>query len=338
MLKKIHKYLLKITKISLVPFKGIRNYYCRIFKTNKKITEYRNRNKKINVINKNSRERNKFNLQLKINFKWSKFKKLIFIIFIIILITIVFLIKWPFFKVENINIIKLDENVNIRLIERKLSYLKWKLLFRVKKEEIEDIIKETEQNIKDISILKIPTSTINIRLSSYEPIFRTNLNWNKYLITENWVFLPTKKENTEKTKITIRGLNLHNYPNYRKILKTENLNEIKYLENKLKDNIVNLKIEDIIYYKIAKEVHFIINNKTRVIFDLEELKWWEIEEKLKQILVFNKEKINITKPWIIYIDNRIKSKIFYCPDTEVDQCIKNINYIYDEKLEKSYYK
>jgi hypothetical protein len=89
---------------------------------------------------------------------------------------------------------------------------------------------------------------------------------------------------------------LQNYPNYRKILKTENLSKIKYLENKLKDNIVNLKIEDMIYYKIAKEIHFIINHKARIIFDLEELEGWGKEEKLKQILVFNKEKIDIIKP------------------------------------------
>jgi hypothetical protein len=101
----------------------------------------------------------------------------------------------------------------------------------------------------------------------------------------------------------------------------------------LKDNIVNLVINNIIYYKTSREVHFIINNKTRIIFNIE----WDLEEKLKQIFVFSKEKINITKPGIIYIDNRVKSKIFYCPETEIKQCIENLNYIYNEKLKLSDY-
>jgi hypothetical protein len=47
--------------------------------------------------------------------------------------------------------------------------------------------------------------------------------------------------------------------------------------------------------------------------------------------------MNITKPGIIYVDNRIQSKIFFCPIIEIKQCIKNLNYIYDENLKLSDY-
>jgi hypothetical protein len=43
---------------------------------------------------------------------------------------------------------------------------------------------------------------------------------------------------------------------------------IKYLEEKLKENIVNLVINDIIYYKTSREAHFIVNNNTRILFNL----------------------------------------------------------------------
>jgi len=327
MLKKISKYFLKRKK----------KYNWNFFKTNKKIKKYKKKKKGTFSKKKKKLERNKNTLQLKIDFKGRNLKKLIFILSILLLILIVLVIKWPFFKVKNINIIRLDENINLRLIERKIDEYKWKILFNVNKDEIKNLITETEQNIKDIDIVKIPPSTINIRLSSYEIIFKTNFNSNNYLITQNWVFVPKNVTSNDISKITIKDTDIQNYPNYRKVLESENLKTIKYLENKLKDNIVNLKIEDIIYYKISKEVHFIINNKTRIIFDLEETDFWNSDEKLKQIFVFSKEKIDITKPWIIYIDNRVESKIFYCPETEIKTCINNINYIYDEKIDSSYY-
>ncbi len=333
MLDKIHKYLLKI-KI----FRTLDLYYKKIFKQNKKIQEYKKRKQNTENQEQKIRKRNKFNLQLKINFEWHKFKKVIFVILFLLIVLIIILIKWPFFKIKNINIIRLDENVNSRLIEKKLAPIKNTLLFSIEKEEIEKIIKKTQQNIKEVDITKTPPSSINIRLSSYEPIFKTQLKTNKYLITQNWVFLPTKKKNENKTEIKIKDLEIQNYPNYKKILKPENLYKIRYLEEKIKDNIVNLKIESIIYYKTAREIHFIINNKTRVIFDIEIQKEWKLDDKLKQIFVFNKEKVNIIKPWIIYIDNRIKSKILYCTKNKLNLCLETINYIYWEKLKTSDYK
>jgi hypothetical protein len=76
------------------------------------------------------------------------------------------------------------------------------------------------------------------------------------------------------------------------------------------------------------EVHFIINNNSRIIFDLTK----NIDVKLTQLFVFNKEKINITKNKFIYLDNRIVGKIYYCPITEKKQCIYNLNYIYNENI------
>jgi len=329
----LNKYLIKLKR-----------FIHKLIGRNKQIEEYKKIKwiikeervpwgKKLSSIPKKDRERNKYNIQLKLNFNWKKIKKTFYMLIVIFFLVLVLLIKGPFFKIENINIIKLDENVNSGLIEKKLNNLKWKLLFSVKTNIIEDIIRNTEQNIKNISITKIPPSTINIRLSSYSPIFKTIFNESRYLITENWVYLPTKWKNEKYGNIKIKWLELQNYPNYRKILQTNKIDKIKYLENKLKDNIVNLIINDIIYYKTSREVHFIINNKTRIIFNIE----WNLEEKLKQIFVFSKEKINITKPGIIYIDNRIKSKIFYCPETEIKRCIENLNYIYSEKLKLSDY-
>lgn len=292
-------------------------------KTKRKIDEFKKNNKKDKENN-----RNKYNFQLKINFKSKKLKKISAFLLLILLLLLILFFKWPLFKVNEVNIIKLDQYVNSKLIEKQLNKIKWQLLFKIKSDEIKSNIKNIEQNIKNIDIDKVFPSKINIRLTSYVPIFKTSFNDNNYLITENWVFIPTRNKNEKIKTLTIRNLELQNYPNYRKILKEKILQNIVYIKNELEENIVNIKIDDIIYYKISNEVHYLINNKTRLIFDLEQ----DIDKKLEQIFVFNKEKINIIKPWIIYIDNRVESKVFYCPDTETQQCIENLNYIYEEKL------
>lgn len=328
MIEKIKNYLLKVKKIKFNSFNLLKN------NKKNKLKEYKLLRKNKKKINKHNKKRNKYNFQLNLNLYSKNFKKIIFISSLIIILIVSFILKWPFLRLENINIIKLDENVNVPLIEKNLNWLKWKVLFNIRNEDIENIIINSEQNIKDINITRIFPKTIKLKISSYETIFKTSLKWNNYLITKNWVFIPTRNENKNIDSIEIKGLDLQNYPNYKKILSSENIEKILYIKNKIKDNIINIKIEKTIYYKTQKEVHFIINNETRLIFDLV----WDLDKKLEQLFVFNKEKINIIKPWIIYIDNRIISKILYCDQEELDNCVKNINYIYDEKIKTSDYK
>ncbi len=318
MLKKIFRHLSKIKN------------YTRFFRKNRKIKQYKDSLSK----QKKKAKRNKYSIQLKIDFKIEKLKRILFVLFILFIVIIGVIIKWPFLKIKEINIIRLDENINIRLIEKRLDELKWQFLFSVKPNYIEDIIKETQQNIKSVSISKIPPHKITIRLSSYDTIFSTNVVWKEYLISQNWVFLPNRLKISKFPKIEIKGLELQNYPNYKKILKSDDLYKLVYLRENLEKNIANLKIQKSIYYKVFKEIHFVINNKTRLIFDLE----WNLDEKLKQIFVFNRERINITKGWIIYIDNRVNWKIYYCDKEELPNCIENINYIYDEDIKSSDYR
>jgi cell division protein FtsL len=72
---------------------------------------------------KNHKKRNRYKIQLKLNFNLEKIKKVFYILIIILFIVLILFIKGPFFKIKNINIIKLDENVNSALIERKLNNL-----------------------------------------------------------------------------------------------------------------------------------------------------------------------------------------------------------------------
>jgi len=326
MIQKLKTFLKKIYKKNL-------EMICRISfpKKCKKIDEYKKLKKEENKRkkwNKNENKRNKYNLQLNLNLKKQNHINIYIIIIIIILIWILIIKKWNYFKIHNINIISPDWISNTYILEKKLNYLKNKLLFTIDKKEVINIIQKTEQNIENIEISKKYPDTLQIKVFSSNILFKTNLKWKNYLITNNWVLIPTKWKKTDSIDLNIQNFEMEKYPDYKKVLESTNLDLILKLKNNLIKNITNLKVNNIIYYKTEKEIHFIINNNTRLIFDL----YWDTKTQLKQLFVFNKEKKEITKPGIFYIDNRIKNKLFYCPTQETKKCIKNINFIYWEKL------
>ena len=264
-------------------------------------------------------------IQLKINFSKINYKKIFLNITIYSIVLILFILHSSFFKIKEIKVIALWPNSDPILIKKNLSNLKWKLIFKVDKNSLKNKILNIEQNLKEVKIYKNYPDKIKIEIISYNPIFKTKIKNNEFLITSNWVFIPKKNiKYTNIDNIELKNIKLPNFPLYKKILKYENLKKIYFIKEKLKENIVWLKIKDIIYYKTEKEIHFIINNNTRIIFDLV----WDIKEKLKQLYVFNKETKNITKPWIIYIDNRILGKIYYCEKENEKVCNNNLIYIY----------
>lgn len=310
----------------------IKNIFTNTLKKNRKIDEYKKR-KKEKGNKKKEIKRSRYSIQLNMNLRWKQNKNILIFFVVFLLIVILIITKWPYFKIKKINIISPDWISNTYIIDKTLQKLQNSLIFKVNKTEIQNTIKNIEQNIDSVIIEKDFPDTLNIRVISSPIILKTNINWKQFVITKNWVLIPNNNKKSEILEISLKNFELQNYPNYKKILKEINLQKIIYIRKQLKDNITNIKIEDIIYYKTEKEIHFIINNKTRLIFNLES----NNKDELKQLFVFNKEKINITKPWIVYIDNRIKAKILYCPSSELNSCIKSINYIYNENYKNSDY-
>ena len=115
---------------------------------------------------------------------------------------------------------------------------------------------------------------------------------------------------------------------YRKILNPEYLSKITEIQRLLKDNIVDLIIKDIIYYETQRELHITTENDVIIIFTLD----WNIniEEQIKSLVIFNQEREQISKSSIVYIDLRIKNKIFFCPSENYNSCQRNIKSIYWE--------
>ena len=268
-------------------------------------------------------KRSKLNLQLKINTS-SKVNKVHIIWAILFILALAVLIGLSFLKINTIQIIKTDDTSDITIAYKSVDKFRWDFLFLIKKDDIKKSLMNYQKNLESISINRIPPNTLKIKISSHDTLFKTNLSWKNYLITKNWVLIPTNKENNDIMMLELYSKEKYNFPDYQQILKQNFLENINTIEKKIFDNLLNINIKKIHYYPVEREAHFVISNDTLIIFDLN----WDILNQVEKLIVLNKEYFNLAKNWLVYIDLRIKNKVFYCSSENQTQCNKNLEKIY----------
>lgn len=244
---------------------------------------------------------------------------------IIILIAILFWIFWPVLRVNKIEIVRKDYITNIDIAYKSIENIRWKSIFLVDFNNVKEKLKAYQKNISDIEVKISFPSTLKVLIWSYSPLFNIDIKGKNYIITENWVFLPIKKS-SEIKNIDILYDKLNNIPilDYKKVLDSKYLKNINYLSNKIEENILNIKIKNILYYKNERELHITIESWTIIIFDLDS----DIDKQVKKAVIFNKDHYRLNKWWIVYIDFRIKDKIYYCPMEEEQTCLWHLKRLY----------
>jgi len=303
-----------------------------IFKTkNQKFKERTKREKnKFYLFNRKSNFNRTKRSQTQIKFSYNIIKKyfsyLIFISILFWLWLIIFLFFWSYF---NIKYIEINDNKNISSIDlmyNSISKIRWANILKVNEISVKDKILSYQKNIKDIKLKKIFPNKIKIDVESYPLVINTNVNNKNYYITSNWVFIPNNnnikyKKDIPKIYIISKELNWFNIFDYKKILETEQINNIIKLINLFKFNIIDIHIKNIYFYKIEKEIHILTKNDTLLIFDINE----DILSQVKKLIIFNEENPNFKH---IYIDLRINHKIFYCEYKNEYQCRSNLRISY----------
>jgi len=273
------------------------------------------------------RKKNKV-FQLKINFNFDK-KNILYIsiLFILLaLIAILYIFKWNYFSIKNINISINDTITDENISYKSIDSIRNKSIFLENKENISKKLLNYQKNIKKIEINRVLPDTLNINIESFPILMDIFYNEKKYSLTSNWVLIPYKSINKDNNRISINAISWkkekYKIFSYKKIFKDNLVNKIYLLINSFKNNILDNKIEKINLYIDEKELHITIKNKTIFIFSLEE----DTDKQLKKILVYSKEKDKILK--YVYIDLRVEDKIFICPYEKEYQCLKNLRRIY----------
>lgn len=248
----------------------------------------------------------------------------LYIILFIIISLVLYISYWPTFKIKYIEIIKQDNITNMNIAYKATDKYRWTNIFSIEKKDILKRLKDYQQNIKNINTsIKLP-NTLKININSYKTIFNTTINWKTYLITENWTLIPSTYSKDLKELKIIYNFDKNKFLDYKKVLNSDFLKKITFIVNQTKENIIDINIKELKYYIIERELHIKTDKNTILIYNLSS----QIKEQIKKLSIFNKEKININKSNIIYIDLRIKNKVFYCTNEKEYQCIQNLKSIY----------
>ncbi len=321
--KKQNNSIFKFEKIFSI-FKKEKNNFKNIVKKEKK-RFYMFKEKKSSFLC--TRKKNK-QTQIKFNYKINKKKILIFIsvILILSLISLIYVFKWNYFSIQKI-IININDNVtNETIAYKSLDLIRNKSIFLEWTQSISKKLIDYQKNISYVKVKKNLPNILEINIESYPIIIDIIYANKKYSLTSNWIVVPYKKTNKENNRIILKISNsekdIYRLLNYKKFIEIEKLEKIYNLIKTFEKNLLELEINEILFYQKEREIHIITKNETIFIFSLEE----NISKQLKKILVYSKWKNNSLRQ--IYIDLRIQNKIFICPYKSEYQCKINLKRIY----------
>lgn len=261
-------------------------------------------------------------------------KNIIYIVSPIFLFLILFVFsRTSYFNISFVSVERQDPYVNIDLSYKVLNDYIYKNIFSFDKKEYEKDLKYFQPNIKKIEIIKNYPSTLKTKLYSYEPVFQTIIDDKSYVILENWVFVPYKINDEDNLPI----INIHNLKlwfsssfSYSEVIKQDDLDKIRYLIKWVKILDENIKIDEINYFVLNKEIH-VKSWNTLYLFDLV----WDLNDELFSFEIF----YDNTFSWEeTYVDFRIKDRYDICPRTPgqyesitklKEDCGKILEKIYD---------
>ncbi len=271
----------------------------------------------------------KFNFKERFSFLRSVYIPYFFIIFILSILILAIVLFSPIFSVKYIEIIKKDNITDMNIAYKAVDSIRWKSIFSVDREDLLKKFKNYQENIKSLSLkLKFP-DTIYIELASYKELFNVYVWWKNYLLLENWTFIPVLKK--DKNLETLNVVNIfweNKFLDYSVVYNEKYVKKISEIREKLKKNIIWMKISSLNFYNIEREFHIKINNSTTLIFSLDDD--ISVDEQIKKIAIFNKDHKKVNNKDLVYIDLRIKDKIFLCERDEEIQCRKNLEFLYPE--------
>lgn len=258
---------------------------------------------------------------------WNNLKHLIILMSIILIATIIFIIAGPTFKIKNVNIIRTDDLTNINIAYKSIESIRWQHILAHSSTDLLNKFQKYQENIKNIQVKTILPNTLKIIVESYIWYFNTTINQKQYIITQNGTLIPSKVNSELKTIQIIWEFDNNSFLDYKQIFKQQDIEVILNTIQTLEENIITLTIKDINYFITEKELHITLKNNTQLIYSLVN----NMEKQIEKTVIFHTEKTNLEKNDIIYIDFRVKNKVFYCEQESASDCKRNLSDLYPYK-------
>lgn len=305
----------------------------KLIKKIKKI--FNNENSKVVLKEKNRRQAKK-RKSFKINlsflsgfnyFKWKYIPYLLIFLWAFVLLTL-FLVFGPFFTVKSIEIIRKDNITNMDISYKSMDYFRWEKMFKINEKDVLARFKDYQDNVKSIKLkLKLP-STLKIEVESYKEVFNVLINDNTYLLLENWTLVPWAHSKNLRLLNIVTEIDKNKFIEYKQIFKPIYIDRINTIIKRFEENFINVSIADLYYYESERELHINLEDGSFILFSIDYPE--EIEHQIEKLAIFNKDYFSIDKSIFVYIDLRIKNKVFYCPIEIKNQCESNLKGIYSK--------
>ncbi len=265
-------------------------------------------------------------LTLKFNFNKQKLRGLYIIIVLVLLIAIAYIFRWQYFDTKNIEIYTNDKSSSISLWYKAVNSLRWKNIFLHKSFDVKNLLMSYQPNLQSVKVSKLLPNTLKITIDSFPSVFKTTLWGKQYVITSNWIAIPFNPSlwELELIEMSFNDVNAQGIIDYKNILSPKAVESIYILVRNFTTNLVDIQIKRINYYQKERELHITLQDDTVILFDI----YWNITSQIEKLVIYYKDYSQSKK---VYIDLRVKNKVFYCDFENEFQCRKNLSRIYSTK-------
>lgn len=236
-----------------------------------------------------------------------------------------YLLFWPAFKLRVIEIIKKDDITSMNIAYKAVEDFRWESLLYLETKRVSERIKSYQENIKYVQINKRLPNKLYIELESYKSLFNVFIGWENYLLLENGSLLKAKKDKNIKNLYIVNNFGKNMFLWYKKVFQQDAIQKIQQITKKIWENI-NGVISELRYFNFEKEVHIQLNGFTLLMFSLDDD--ISVEEQIRNLSIFDKEHISLSQKTLIYLDLRVKWKIFSCDVENKNTCYNNLKYLY----------
>lgn len=230
----------------------------------------------------------------------------------------------PYFLIKKINVVRQDDLVNPSIVYKSIEGFRYTSIFFVPLYKIEESIKKHQPHISFLKIKRIFPDTLQIVAESFPWAFTFKRNNQWYILTKNGVAVPTFGTGASVPLLEIRWIDTVSMIEYRAVMDAEIVSRIEGIIQKIYESIMFIKIKRVLYYKKERELHLYTSKGMILIFDIQ----GDIGDQIEKLLIFNKKYFKEIEKGIVYIDLRIKDRIFYCPLSNEYVCKKNLEVIY----------
>lgn len=227
-----------------------------------------------------------------------------------------------YFAIKNIEILREDPLININIAYRSVDDFRYRQILLTDTSQIKNNLIESQKFIKNVNIRRVLPNTLKINLTAHQWAFQSEIKWNQYTITQNWIAIPNIDETL--TPLNIYWLSWEFLIDYKRVLTENEIFRINYILNEIRV-LFNETKQDIRYYKNENELLIKVESFWYLIFDLTQ----NLDEQISKLRIFNNEYKNNISHEIIYIDLRIIEKIYYCTSRTRNSCNQSLRYLYN---------